>query len=72
MDLGVLTLRPQDHARGLEMAGTNRYSTPIFEVSDPVVVEWRALTVALLDRVHQIICDKLGVPKESFSLAKSP
>ncbi len=34
------------------------------------VVEWRALTVALLDRLHPMVCHRLGLNKEQFPLAK--
>ncbi len=40
------------------------------EVGDEAVVEWRALTVALLDRLADAVRDRLGVPAESFPLAK--
>ncbi len=33
------------------------------------VVEWRALTVALLDRLHPLVCAELGVPAAEFPLA---
>jgi hypothetical protein len=34
------------------------------------VVEWRALTVALLDRVAPLVREKLGLTAEDFPLAK--
>ncbi len=40
------------------------------EVDDEAVVEWRALTVALLDRLADEVRARLGVPAESFPLAK--
>ncbi|PWC44368.1 URC4/urg3 family protein [Azospirillum sp. TSO22-1] len=40
------------------------------EVGDPAVVEWRALTVALLDRLADGVRARLGVPAEAFPLAK--
>ncbi|MGR0188797.1 URC4/urg3 family protein [Azospirillum aestuarii] len=40
------------------------------EVGDEAVVEWRALTVALLDRLADEVRARLGVPAESFPLAK--
>lgn len=40
------------------------------EVGDPAVVEWRALTVALLDRLADAVRARLGVPAEAFPLAK--
>jgi len=38
--------------------------------SDPIVVEWRALTVALLDRVAEAVRRKLGRSAEELPLAK--
>lgn len=39
-------------------------------VGDEAVVEWRALTVALLDRLADGVRDRLGVAAEAFPLAK--
>jgi len=39
------------------------------EVSSPVVVEWRALTVALLDRVAELVREQLGLSPEQLPLA---
>jgi hypothetical protein len=58
MDTGVLALR--DPA---EAAKTH-------EVASPLVVEWRALTVALLDRVAAPIRSKLGLADCNLPLAK--
>ncbi|KAJ4423789.1 hypothetical protein N0V82_001528 [Gnomoniopsis sp. IMI 355080] len=59
VDLGVLTLKGEDMARGLEhyknsclKTGTRGVEVaPMFEPSDDVVVEWRGVTVGLLDRL---------------------
>jgi hypothetical protein len=40
------------------------------EVSSPLVVEWRALTVALLDRVADAVRHRLGADATSMPLAK--
>jgi hypothetical protein len=40
------------------------------EVSSPLVVEWRALTVALLDRVADGLRQRLGADATSLPLAK--
>ena len=42
----------------------------VHDVSSPFVVEWRALTVALLDRVAEAMRRKLGRDATSFPLAK--
>lgn len=59
VDLGVLTLKGEDMVRGLEnyknsclRSGTRGVEVaPMFEPSDDVVVEWRGVTVGLLDRL---------------------
>lgn len=59
VDLGVLTLKGEDMMRGLEnyknsclRTGTRGVEVaPMFEPSDDVVVEWRGVTVGLLDRL---------------------
>jgi Protein of unknown function (DUF1688) len=40
------------------------------EVDSPLVVEWRALTVALLDRLAIVLRQRLGLDAESLPLAK--
>jgi hypothetical protein len=58
LDLGVLTARdPSFHTRTLT-------------VDDPAVVEWRALTVALLDRLANDVRAVLGVDAAAFPLAR--
>ncbi|KAI0471456.1 DUF1688-domain-containing protein [Xylariaceae sp. FL0804] len=59
IDLGVLTLRHDDQERGLQNYGDYCRRTgdrgvevaPMFEPSDDVVVEWRGVTVGLLDKL---------------------
>jgi hypothetical protein len=59
IDLGVLTLKPNDLERGLQNYDDycRRKSSkpvevaPMFEPGDDVVVEWRGVTVGLLDRL---------------------
>jgi hypothetical protein len=43
--------------------------TPLDPLSEPVV-EWRALTIALLDRSAPLVRDQLGVSADEFPLAK--
>ena len=38
-------------------------------VSDPLIVAWRAMTVALLDRLAPMVRDRLGVSEQEFPLA---
>ncbi|KUI26421.1 URC4/urg3 family protein [Mycobacterium sp. GA-2829] len=48
LDTGVLTLRDPESASGT------------WQVGDELVVEWRALTVALLDELAPLVCARLG------------
>jgi hypothetical protein len=58
IDTGVLALRDPAEARHPHAA------------SSTLVVEWRALTVALLDRLAVIVRQRLGVDAETLPLAK--
>lgn len=40
------------------------------QVSDPFVVAWRAMTVALLDRMAPLVRERLGVAEADFPLAR--
>ncbi|KUI52693.1 Uracil catabolism protein 4 [Cytospora mali] len=59
VDLGVMTLKPEDMERGLHNYKEYCLRTgdkgievaPMFEPSDDAVVEWRGVTVGLLDRL---------------------
>ena len=57
IDMGVLTPR-------LESALSRPY-----QVSDALVVEWRALTVALLDKLADLIRQRLGRDRTALPLA---
>jgi hypothetical protein len=58
VDMGVLTPRePAALARA-------------HDVSDALVVTWRALTVALLDRIAPLVRERLGATAEQFPLAR--
>jgi hypothetical protein len=39
-------------------------------VADPLVVGWRSLTVALLDRLAPLVGAKLGLASDAFPLAR--
>jgi hypothetical protein len=58
MDTGVLVLRDPAQARRAH------------EVGSTLVVEWRALTVALLDRLADIVRQRLNMDAEALPLAK--
>lgn len=58
VDTGVLVLKdPQDAGRAHPVDG-------------PLVVGWRSLTVALLDRLAPLVRERLGVTAEDFPLAR--
>jgi len=40
------------------------------QVSDPLIVAWRAMTVALLDRLAPLVRERLGVGEADFPLAR--
>jgi hypothetical protein len=42
----------------------------VHDVSSELVVEWRALTVALLDRLADIVRQRMGMDAASFPLAR--
>ena len=58
VDTGVLVLRDPDDARIAHPVGS------------PVVVGWRSLTVALLDRLAPMVRKRLGVSAKDFPLAR--
>jgi hypothetical protein len=58
LDAGVLSLAdPADADRA-------------HRVSDPLIVAWRAMTVALLDRMAPLVRERLGVAEADFPLAR--
>ncbi|MEA3062643.1 MAG: hypothetical protein QOJ94_2424 [Sphingomonadales bacterium] len=58
VDLGVLALADPDDAERAH------------DVSDPLIVAWRAMTVALLDRLAPLVRERLGVSEADFPLAR--
>jgi hypothetical protein len=58
VDTGVLRLTDREAA-----------SRP-HQVSDPPIVAWRAMTVALLDRMAPLVRERLGVSASDFPLAR--
>ena len=57
VDLGAITLKKAAYERGIKASGQ---LLPLFDAGDDVIVEWRALTLGLLDRVYQMVDAKLG------------
>lgn len=58
LDLGLLTLKDPTAAKRLHKPG------------DPLIVEWRALTVISLDRIAEIVRKDLKLTAATFPLAK--
>jgi hypothetical protein len=54
VDMGVLSLKEESLAKGVQRSN-NDDGLPCFGASDDEIVEWRAMTVALLDKLHDII-----------------
>ena len=58
LDTGVIALKDPREAEAAH------------EVGSRLVVEWRALTVALLDRIAPLVRERLGLSEEALPLAK--
>lgn len=56
VDMGILALKPDVLAQGLEASGK---LLPRFDAAGDVIVEWRAMTVVLLDVVARMVNEKL-------------
>ena len=69
IDVGVLTLKPEDQKRGLAQYQHNAQVrgqpsmevVPMFTADDDVIVEWRAVTVGLLDDLLVEVNNLLGL-----------
>lgn len=76
VDTGLLTLKPADVQRGLKlyretMPDASVEVVPMFEPSDDVVVEWRAVTVGFLDELLAAVNKGLGLTEnDKLSLAQ--
>lgn len=79
IDTGLLTLKPDDHKRGVAQYQRNAQLkgqpsmevVPTFTADDDVIVEWRAVTVGLLDELLVEVNASLGLSgREKLSLAQ--
>ena len=77
LDLDALTGLPEYRNGGLLMdtgvlrLKNHEMQAKAFEVSDPLIIEWRAATVALLDLLAPLVKRKLGfAPADHLPLAK--
>ncbi|KAJ3193282.1 hypothetical protein HDU82_002866 [Entophlyctis luteolus] len=66
--MNVLKLKPATLARGLAQSAVP--GIPRFEVHDDAVVEWRGLTVALLDVVGERVRAALNMSEDELPLVK--
>lgn len=57
VDMGVLSLKPDVVAKASKDEKSQICS---FDASDDVIVEWRAMTVALLDRIAPLVVERLA------------
>lgn len=65
MDLGVIV-----PTSSLYEASKSNDPLPCLPVTHPAVVEWRAVTVILLDRVHAALAERLGTTTQELTLAQ--
>ncbi|KAH6856635.1 hypothetical protein B0I37DRAFT_79833 [Chaetomium sp. MPI-CAGE-AT-0009] len=57
VDLGVLSLKKETLGRGLEASGGD---LPLFDAGDDAIVEWRAMTLVLIDKLYSKIQSRIG------------
>jgi hypothetical protein len=56
VDLGVLILKPEALERGLKASNG---SLPLFDAGDDVIVEWRAMTLVLVDKLRSMVTSRM-------------
>lgn len=78
MDTGFIALKKHEYERGIDNYHKNSLLpgqpkievAPLFEMSDPVVTEWRALTTAYLDIVAERVRDVLKLNRNKLTLTR--
>ncbi|XP_014561147.1 hypothetical protein COCVIDRAFT_87490 [Bipolaris victoriae FI3] len=58
VDLGVLTLKPASLERGIK-ASSDGTGLPAFSAGDDVIVEWRAMTLVLVDKLYKLVLQRM-------------
>ncbi|KAL1796939.1 hypothetical protein ACET3X_005479 [Alternaria dauci] len=58
VDLGVLTLKPASLDRGLK-ATSDGSGLPSFTAGDDAIVEWRAMTLVLVDKLYKLVLQRM-------------
>jgi hypothetical protein len=56
VDMGVLALKRPSLDKGLEASGGD---LPKFKAGDDVVVEWRAMTLVLVDKLYKLVLERM-------------
>lgn len=69
VDLGVLSLKEDTLARGREAAGAGS-DLPLFEAGDDVIVEWRAMTLVLIDILYSKVLASMAGKDVHLSMAQ--
>ncbi|PVU98212.1 hypothetical protein BB559_001735 [Furculomyces boomerangus] len=70
VDMGVLHLNNSYIQENASTINWNEDGTPLFEVDSQLVIEWRALTIVLLDKLHEKVIKVLQLDKNEFPLNK--
>lgn len=56
VDLGVLSLKPTSLELGLKSSGNE---LPQFSAGDDAIVEWRAMTLVLIDKLYAMVLERM-------------
>ncbi|KIW23094.1 uncharacterized protein PV07_11320 [Cladophialophora immunda] len=67
VDMGVLSLKEDTLSVGQRASGQ---ILPVYDATSDTIVEWRAMTVALLDRLHEIISKEFAAQGITISMAQ--
>ncbi|KAK6084643.1 urg3 [Seiridium cupressi] len=66
-DLGALKLKPDTLKAGQQASGQD---LPLYKATGDTIVEWRAMTVALLDELHKLVSAHFAKEEVKLSLAQ--
>ena len=67
VDMGVLKLKEDTLAKGLE---SSKQDLPVYNTTSDTIVEWRSLTVALLDKLHELVSAKFSQQGVTLNMAQ--
>jgi hypothetical protein len=65
--LGVLKLKPEALREGRKLSGQE---LPMFNATSDTIVEWRAMTVALLDELHKLVALEFEKSGSALNMAQ--